>query len=53
LVKYTRKDKTQEPKQLLCPKPITVLTTALSGRDEVRWIQSNEYLFEMENTLML
>lgn len=57
LVKYTRHDiKTDEPIQLLLPKkPITVLTTALSGKDEEVFIGFNQtnISFEFENTMML
>jgi DNA polymerase-3 subunit beta len=57
LVKYTRDDiKTEDPKQLIMPKkPIMVLTTALSGKDEEVKIGFNQtnISFELENTLML
>lgn len=57
LVKYTRNDiKSEEQKQLIIPKkPISVLTTALMGKDEVVKIGYNNtnVSFEMENTVMI
>jgi DNA polymerase-3 subunit beta len=57
LSKYTRNDiQTQDPKQLIMPKkPISVLTTALIGKDEEVNISFNDtnICFEIENTIMM
>lgn len=57
LVKFTRNDiKSEVEKQLIMPKkPIMVLTTALSGKDEEVRIGFNttNISFELENTVMI